>query len=186
MTQLAVSIGEHLVRLRASIETLTTQVKEGGNIAEGKDKERLRKERFARGYDKRARRLRVRETEHALAEAKQARAGHERKLRILTAAKGFTQARGAQAELNALLENLEELRREHRPELEGLRQLGSALVSSWERRLGNLQADRDLTGECIHEHEGSLDRLRAQRVEFTERRTRAEQQRDQAQAAIRR
>ncbi|HEY5706185.1 MAG TPA: hypothetical protein VIS96_11490 [Terrimicrobiaceae bacterium] len=186
MTQLAASIEEHLVRLRSGIETLTTQVKECGNIAEGKDKERSRKERFARGYDKRARRLRVRETEYALTEAKRARAGHERRLRILTAAKGFTQARAAQAELNALLESLEELRREHRPELEGLRQLGSALVSSWERRLDNLQADRDLTGESIHEHEGSLDRLRAQRIELTERRTRAEQQRDQAQAAIRR
>jgi chromosome segregation ATPase len=184
LAQFAVAVEGHLARLSETIEALRQQLAEFDTVAEIKDKERNRKERLVRGYDKRARRLRVRETERILTDATQTRQREERQLHILAAAKALMQARVAQAELDALLDRLEELRREHRPELELVQQLGVALLHSWDRRLAELQADRELTAESIGAHEKDLEDLRESRVELTGRRARAESQRDQAQSAI--
>lgn len=186
MTQLAASVEQHVEGLRQSVESLRKQALEIGHIADTKDKERGRKDRFARGYDRRARRLRVNETEYCLNEARKARATEERQLQILEAAKGLREMRVTEAVLAALVQRLEELRLEHRPDLDAVRHLGALLIQSWNRRLADLEADRELTEESIKTHEKELESLRLQRVQQTDRRARAETQRDQAQGAIRR
>jgi hypothetical protein len=186
LRQLATSVHEHLAILRQNIETLTKQVTEFANLSENKEKDRLRKDRFARGYDRRARRLRVHETGQALRQARETRASEERQLAVLGAAKALIEMQVAQAALKASLQRLEELRIEHRPELDSVKHLGAVLFQAWERRLADLQTDLELTGESVRAHEKGLDNLHSQRVHQTERRTRAETQRDQAQSAIRR
>jgi len=186
LAQLAVSVADHLAQLDLKIESLRAQSNEFGTTAESKERERVRKDRFVRGYDRRARRLKVRETELAWREAIGIRDREEQRVQILTAARALMHARATNAALEAALKRLQELRREHRPELEMVRQLGAALFQSWNRRIGDLQTDLELTAELIRTNERELDALGAQRVEQTERRTRAEEQRDYAQGAIRR
>lgn len=186
LSQLAFSVDKHLASLDQSIERLRAEAAESANTADLKDKERQRKDRFARGYDRRARRLRAHETECALRDSIQTRLREERQLSILSAARALKQVRVTQAALDASLQRLEELRHEHRPEMETVRKLGSVLFQSWDRRSADLQADLDLTAESIVAYERDLEELRVQRIDQTERRTRAEAQRDQAQTAIRR
>ena len=186
LSQVCAAVAAHLASLAENEALLEKQVAEFKAAADQAEKGRTRFARYAGGYEKRAKRLRVLEAGNLLQSAREIHDREFEQLRILRAAAVLKQLTTIEAQLAARRQALDELRQEHRPALEALQHLGGELRAAWQRRLQELEANLSLTVEEVESAEGKLRSLRDSRVDLTGRKERADQQKNNAQAAIRR
>ncbi len=186
LRQVGNSMRAHTVTLKEEITSLNAQIEECDEAAGRIEKERSRKDRFSRGYEKKAKRLLVLETEKIRNEKIAVSNRTERALSILISGKAYQKKRISDAELQASLEALEAKRTAHRPELDRVQLLGAELRKSWEDRIQNLEADYELTEENGAKCAKALTDLYIKRTKLSVEQRSASSARDGAQVAIRR
>lgn len=148
------------------------------------ERQRTLHTRYKGGYDRLGRELRVRETEAEWKSLKESEAAAQYRQQVLEAAVAWRSLSQKEAELKACVEQLEALRREHRPEFEALQRLGAGLAAAWDARLAALKKSQSDAASQRDDAQQQLKALHADRVNLSKEKVAAEASRDAANSAL--
>ena len=135
-------------------------------------------------YERLGREFRVHETEGAWRACKEFETSAQLRQQLLEAAVAWCSLAQKEAELKACVEQLEALRREHRPEFEALRRLGAGLAAAWDARLNALKKSQTDAASQRGDTQKLLRTLHADRSRLSGKRAAAEASRDTANSAL--
>lgn len=188
-------LAQELAGLTAAIRSLLSDLDQNeANLEKEKEfledgtgeleRQRALHARYKGGYDRLGRELRVSETEVAWKSLKEFESAAQYRQQILEAAIAWRSLSQKQVELKMSVEQLEELRREHRPEFEALRHLGAILAAAWDARLAALKKSQSEAASQRDETQKLLRTLHADRVRLCQEKVTAEASRDAANSAL--
>ena len=188
-------LAKEMATLTTAIRTLLTELDQRESALKAEksllednvselERQRTLHMRYKGGYERLGRELRVRESEAAWKSAKDAEGAAQRRLQLLEAAIAWSYFSQKDAELKAGVEQLEALRREHRPEFEALRRVGAGLAAAWDVRLEALKRSQTEAADQREQAQGLLNGLHADRAKLSADKAAAEASRDAANSAL--